>query len=292
MGPRSQPPSLPDLEWNMVPPEHTCIWKAVRECNWVQALEGDIDTSHLYFLHSRLDPGDDASLGVWHPDRHPRLELVPTDYGVKYGARRDEDEEHYYWRITQFLLPIYAFFPPGGFAGVPGHIWLPIDDEHTMAWSVMVNPAAPLTEQQRAMLGGRSNGEYLPETSDPVGRWRLAANKGNDYFRDYEVQKTKTFTGIKSIFLQDQAVTESMGSVLNRSAEHLGTSDAMVIQVRKRLMDAARALRDAGVTPDGVDDPAMYGVRSASMVLPKTADWTEGTAEVLRAFSGLPVASA
>jgi phthalate 4,5-dioxygenase oxygenase subunit len=292
MGPRSEPPPLPDLEWNVLPQENTSVWKALRECNWVQGLEGDIDTSHLYFLHSRLDPDDDPSLGVWHPDRHPRLELVPTDYGVKYGARRDQDEEHYYWRITQFLMPIYAYFPPGGFAGVPGHIWVPLDDEHTMAWTVIVKPDAVLTERERQMTGGHSNGEYLPDSSDPLGRGRLAANKRNDYMHDIDVQRTKTFTGIKSIFLQDQAVTESMGPILDRSSERLGTSDGMVIQVRKRLLDAARALRERGVTPDGVDTPGMYGVRSASLVLPREVNWLEGTADALRAFSGLPVASA
>jgi hypothetical protein len=161
-----------------------------------------------------------------------------------------------------------------------------------MAWTVMVKPDEPLTERERQMSGGRSNGDYLPVSSDPLGRDRLAANKRNDYMHNIDVQRTKTFTGIKSIFLQDQAVTESMGPILDRSSERLGTSDGMVIQVRKRLLDAARALRERGVTPDGVDAPGIYGVRSASLVLPKEMNWLEGTADALRAFSGLPVASA
>jgi phthalate 4,5-dioxygenase oxygenase subunit len=156
----------------------------------------------------------------------------------------------------------------------------------------MVNPSAPLTEQERERMGGRGNGEYLPVRSDPLGNWRLAANKQNDYLRDFDVQREKTFTGIKSIFLQDQAVTESMGVILDRASEHLGTSDAMVIQVRKRLLDAAMALRDDGAVPQGVDRPQIYGVRSASMVLPKAENWIEGTGAALRAFSGLPVATA
>jgi phthalate 4,5-dioxygenase len=290
MGPRSQPPPLPDLEWNVLPETHSAKWKAMRSCNWVQGLEGDIDTSHLYLLHSRLNPDDEPSLGVWHPDRHPRLELVPTDYGVKYAARRDEDEEHYYWRITQFLLPIHVYFPPGGFSGVPGHIWVPMDDEHTMVWSVMANPDGPLSERQRE-IGGRGNGSYLPDSSEPLGHWRLAANASNDYMRDYEVQRTKTFTGIPSIFLQDQSVTESMGPIYDRTTERLGTTDAMVIQVRRRLIEAARALLENGVAPDGVDRPGIYGVRSGSIVLPKAVNWLEGSAEALRAFSGLPVAA-
>jgi phenylpropionate dioxygenase-like ring-hydroxylating dioxygenase large terminal subunit len=292
MGPRKTPPALPSMEWNVLPEEHSVKWKAMRECNWVQGLEGDIDTSHLYFLHGRLNPEDSPALGVWHPDRHPRLELVPTEYGVKYAARRDQDADNYYWRITQFLMPIYAYFPPGGTIGVPGHIWVPVDDEHTMVWSVSASPDAPVSPQAREMLGGGRGMDYLPETSDPLGHWRLADNRQNDYSRDYEVQRTKTFTGIKNIFLQDQCVTETMGPIFDRSSEHLGTTDAMIIQVRKRLMDTARALRESGVTPDGVDAPDIYAVRSASLVLPKAVDWITGSAEAVRAFSGTPVASA
>jgi phthalate 4,5-dioxygenase oxygenase subunit len=267
MGPRDAPPPLPDLEWNVFAEEQSFKWKALRECNWAQALEGDIDTSHLFILHSRLSPDDDPSFGVYHPDNQPRLEIVSTGYGVMYGARRDEDEEHYYWRITQFMLPIHVFFPPTSSSAVPGHIWVPMDDEHTMAWTVLVNPTAPLTQMDRARIGATGSGEYLPNAPDALGRWRLEANKTNDYLQDFEVQRTKNFTGIKSIFLQDQMVTESMGPIYDRTQEHLGTSDAMIIQVRKRLIDLARALRDHGVTPDGVNEPEAFRVRSASVVL-------------------------
>jgi nitrite reductase/ring-hydroxylating ferredoxin subunit len=291
LGPRETPPPLPDLEWNVVPEAQSFTWKALRACNWVQALEGDIDTSHLFILHSRLNPDDDPAFGVYHPDKHPRLEIVPTSYGVMYGARRDEDEEHYYWRITQFMLPIHVFFPPNS-ASVPGHIWVPLDDEHTMAWTVLVNPNGPMTQMDRVRIGATGSGEYLPDTSEALGRSRLVANQQNDYLRDHELQRTRNFTGLKSIFLQDQMVTESMGPIFDRGSEHLGSSDAMIIQVRRRLIDAARALRDHGVTPDGVDAPQAFRVRSASVVLGKDEPWVEASREVVRAFSGLPVASA
>ena len=291
LGPRETPPELPDLEWNMVPETHSHKWLALRQCNWVQGLEGDIDTSHLYFLHGRLNEEDAPALGVWHQDKHPRLEIVSTDGGVMYGARREENEAEYYWRITQFLLPIYAYFPPGGFVGVPGHIWVPIDDEHTMAWTVICSPDRPLSEEERQRMDPANSVEYLPATSDALGRWRPKENKSNDYLHDFELQRTKTFTGIRSIFLQDQVVTEGMGPIYDRTQEHLGSSDAMVIQVRKRLMDAARALRDQGVTPPGVDDSAVYRVRSGSLLLPREREWVAGSADYLRAFSGLPVAA-
>jgi hypothetical protein len=254
----------------------------------VQALEGDIDTAHLYFLHRRLSQEAGAVAGAYHEDVHPRLELVETDYGMMYGAQRTEDAEHYYWRITQFLFPFHTFFPPvTGIQGVPGHIWVPLDDENTLVWSVAWDPDAPLANRSRTNAGG----QLLPPTTDGLGRWRLAANQRNDYQIDRENQRTRTYTGIPSIPLQDQAVTESMGPIYDRSQEHLGTTDAMIIQVRRGLIEAARALRSAGVTPPCVDDASLYAVRSGAQVLPRSADWQQAMAGNLRAFSGLPVAA-
>src|SRR4029453_10599517 len=99
----------------------------------------------------------------------------------------------------------------------------------------------------------------------------------NDYLIDRKAQKTVSYTGIGSIFLQDQAVTESMGAIYDRTQERLGTSDLMVIRTRKRLIDAAKALRDSGKIPPGVDDPAVYRARSGGVLLPRGADWTGAT---------------
>ena len=294
MGPREMPPPLPQLEWTLVPENHRILTPFLRECNWLQALEGDIDTAHLYFLHARLNAAEDdgaksGTLGVFHQDVHPRLFLVETDYGMMYGARRDEDDEHYYWRITQFMFPFHTFFPPGGFRGVPGHFWVPLDDENTMVWSLGWNPNEPVAPRDRSRSG--AGGDYLPATSHPLGRRRMAANKTNDYLIDREVQRTQTFTGIPSIPMQDQAVTESMGLITDRTQEHLGSTDGMLIQVRRKLMNAAKALREQGITPPCVDEPSMYGVRSASLILRRDADWQAETREVLKAFTGLPVAT-
>ena len=101
-----------------------------------------------------------------------------------------------------------------------------------------------------------------PETTDWLGRFRLAQHKDNDYLIDRQAQRTSSFTGIAGIHQQDQAVTESMGPIYDRRQEHLGSSDAMVIRTRRRAIGAARALRDSGEIPPGVDDPAIYRQRS------------------------------
>jgi phthalate 4,5-dioxygenase oxygenase subunit len=270
------PPGLPQFEWALVPEEQRHLSISQRHCNWLQAMEGDIDTSHLYFLHGRLNADDSPALGVWHDDKHPRLEIVPTDYGVVYGANRDESESTTYWRITQFMFPIYALFPANADGSVPGHMWVPLDDYTTRVWSLVWHPSIPLAETSMGSRFTRSvAGENLPDESTGLGRWRPRAGKANDYEIDREIQRTKTFTGIPSIFLQDQAMTESMGPIVNRSIEHLGTSDGMLIQVRRRLLNAVVSLRDAGTVPPCVEHPEWYTVRSCSATLPKGVPWHE-----------------
>ena len=268
------PPGLPEFEWTMVPEDQRNLSIAQRHCNWLQALEGDIDTSHLFFLHGRLNPDDSSAVGVWHDDKHPRLEIVPTDYGVVYGANRDESPTTTYWRVTQFMFPIFALFPANPDGSVPGHMWVPLDDYTTRVWSLVWHPTVPLAQTSMGIrLAAGSSGDLLPDETTGLGRWRPRARKENDYEINREVQRTKTFTGLPSIFIQDQAVTESMGRIVNRSIEHLGTSDGMIIQVRRRLLNAVIALRDSGTTPPCVEHPELYTVRSCSATLPKGASW-------------------
>ena len=175
---------------------------------------------------------------------------------------------------------------------VPGHIWVPMDDHHTMAWTVSWHPARPVESQQFGVLGAAVHpaGELLPDTAGPLGRFRPRANKSNDYEIDRQAQRTQSFTGIATVFLQDQAVTEGMGPIQNRTIEHLGTSDAMIIQVRRRLLGAARALHYDNVTPPCVENPEWYKVRSAVGTLPKGESWYDHMREWLYAETDEPPA--
>ena len=127
------------------------------------------------------------------------------------------------------------------------------------------------------------DGRFMPETTDfASGRWRLSANRDNDYMIDRAAQKTVNYTGIGNIHLQDQAITESMGPIYLRQHEHLGTSDSMIIRTRRRLIKAAKAHRDEGVIPAVVDHPELYRVRSGGVVIPRNADWLQATADLRR----------
>jgi hypothetical protein len=110
----------------------------------------------------------------------------------------------------------------------------------------------------------------------------------NDFRIDRSAQRQNSgsagYTGITGIAMQDAAMTGSMGPIYDRTNEHLGTTDVMVIRVRRRLIQAVTAHMKQGVTPPGVDDPEAYRVRSGGVFLPLDADWVEATRELRQAF--------
>jgi phenylpropionate dioxygenase-like ring-hydroxylating dioxygenase large terminal subunit len=306
MGPREVPPPLPDIEPNLIGGEEVVIQKALRECNWFQGLEGDVDTSHLGFLHLGAVKPEDAKPGSFDyylvKDRAPKYKVVDTEFGTSYGCYRPAEPDTYYWRIAHFLFPFYTMIPTGILGmQVLVRAWVPVDDNHIMFWSIAVPStrmgrgaaggatAREAGSQAAARAGGLAGGHgFLPDTTDWLGRFRLVQNTENDYLIDREAQRTKTFTGIAGIHQQDQAITESMGPIYDRTQEHLGSSDAMVIRTRRRAIEAAEALRDRGVVPPGVDDPTVYRYRSGGVILPRDADWLDATKEMRRAAAATP----
>ena len=291
MGPESTPPSMPHLEWTLLPDSHSFASKRVQECNWFQAMEGGIDSSHISFLHAPIDAADAevtreldaASFGVGSAvqtaDRAPRFDVVDTDYGVLIGAQRSRPDGKHLWRVTQFLMPFYTMPPTDLDEKITqSHIWVPMDDANVINWMVTWHPDRALTREEIDLnIAGRGAHvcDYLPATSEPYGDIRTSANRDNDYGMDWEAHRTRMFCGIPGFGVQDQAIQESQGDVVDRSLEHLGTSDTAIIHVRRRLMNAARALRDRGAAAPG-RDPESFHVRSASVVLAPGAKWVEG----------------
>ena len=297
MGPLAEPPGPPDLGWSELPEGHKLITKQLLECNYAQALEGDLDPSHVSFLHAPLDPQarsgyqgtagilSDRQLGdaaleqtVKAQDRNPRLTVLKTDYGLFVGAQRDAGDRHY-WRITQLVLPFYVFVP--GAVGSPVHCnaWVPMDDEHTIVWRIQYLQERPFTAQELAKLQSGMGAhvprdEYLPASSEPAGAWRPRANRSNNYLQDRQVQRTVSFSGIRGIWAQDRACTEGMGAIMDRSREHLGPSDVTIVQMRRLLLAAAAALREHGTPAPGlgVAPPVMA---SPVVFLPKSVTWEE-----------------
>jgi phenylpropionate dioxygenase-like ring-hydroxylating dioxygenase large terminal subunit len=275
MGPRDKMPEPPDYEWLRAPETHRHVSKTFESCNYLQALEGGLDTSHSSFLHNnRL--GDKSDFR--QRDTAPRIDVEKTDYGYYYVSTRKAGADGNYVRVYQYLMPNQQL--RGGITSsrgrneipkIDGHIWVPIDDEHTHVYNLMYgyDESAPITPEFAAefeKFSGRGKDELIP------GTFRLKRNLENDFLIDRQRQKTKTFTGIEGLNTQDFALQEGMGPIVDRSKEHLGTSDKAIIQMRALLLEATREV-ERGERPKGADPNTHRGVRPYDGIVPHEVDW-------------------
>jgi hypothetical protein len=275
----------------MLPEAELQISFVQRECNWLQALEGDIDTSHFGFLHAgNVQPDDvpaDNLMRYTVTNRAPEFHVTDTGYGTMYCAYRAAEAGQTYWRFANFLFPFWTQTPQGPFDRVNTRAWVPMDDTHTMfvslSWRGSPPSMRPLKNGQM-VPGSRLGFDYLPNTTDWYGRWRLTQNPSNDWMIDRAAQKSgEIFTGIASIHGQDQAVTESMGGITDHGFENLGPSDLMVARTRRRLLRAARALTKDAKVPPCVDEPDIYfQVRSGDFLADEQIAWRDAYEAQLR----------
>ena len=292
MGDAATQPPLPDFEFAHVPPEQTYTSKRWQQCNWLQAFEGGIDSSHVTFLHSgglKTDPLFRGAKGNEYnmKDTKPFFEVADSEGGLFVGARRNAEEGTYYWRITPWVMPNFTMVPPRGDHPVHGHFWVPIDDENCWTYSFDYHPVRALTEAERqAMLDGHGvHSKNIP------GTYRPAANMDNDYLIDREAQKRgDTYSGVAGIAMQDASLQESMGPIVDRTKERLVSSDSGIIKARQKLRKAAIALRDEGVIPPGVD-PAHHRVRSAAVVLPVAESFLDSCRDAVTVTPGVAQSS-
>ncbi len=288
MGPAEHEPPLPEWEFARVSAEQTFTSKRWQECNWLQALEGGIDSSHVTFLHSGsldTDPLFRGSRGNAYNrgDLKPSFEVAENEGGLLIGARRNAEDGHYYWRITPWVVPNFTMVPPRGDHPVHGHFWVPIDDENCWVYTFDYHPVRALTDAERqAMRDG-----FGVHSKNSEGTYRPTANKDNDYLMDRDAQRRgETYSGVTGIAMQDASIQESMGPVVDRTKERLVPTDAGIIKARQKLRRAALALRDEGTPPPGID-PEHQRIRSVAVVLPADQAFLDGVQDAIVARPGV-----
>jgi phenylpropionate dioxygenase-like ring-hydroxylating dioxygenase large terminal subunit len=293
MGPPEDRPPEPDYEFVRAPASHRFISKHVQDCNYLQALEGALDSAHATILHN-LDVGDMTWLADY--DRTvPRLDVETTDYGYSYSGVRHVDGKQWV-RAYQYIMPAiqmrgrvdgllggsYRYIGQAETATINGHVWTPIDDHTVASYNFMYSydPAQALP-RQNALDQERKDGRG-PDLQKPD--FRLIRNLSNDFMIDRHAQKTTSFAGIEGVNTQDIAMQEGMGPIVDRSQEHLGTTDRAVIVMRQLMLEATHRV-ERGETLRGRDPSTYRMVRALDHMIPEGAPWREALAqEILAKF--------
>ena len=280
MGPRENMPELPQLELGLVPAAHRYVSKKWQDCNWVQSLEGAIDTAHFSFLHAIPTKDEAVKLDILRKtsaigqesglsdrmrwvtdDPRPKFKIQGHDAGLVIAAGRKTDSTDLYWRIAQYLAPNHALVPVA-FPGevYHGQTWVPVDDTKCWVYTYSWTPDRPLSNAERTKYAsGLSLHAEIDENYVPK------RNIGNDYMIDRELQKTLSYTGISGVSDQDAAIQDSQGAIQDRTREHLGPTDVGIVEFRKLVMGAARALQQ-GEQPKAASASTRYAVRAGGWI--------------------------
>ncbi len=308
-GPGSTPPQLPAFDCFAAPATHRFAFKGLWRCNWLQAFEVGIDPAHPSFLHRMLDEDADpansfgrqfrgASAGAVDGEKWPMTrvmrecaspeirheELAPGL--LRLTTLRTINERSLHVRVTTALFP-YTFVIPLSETVTITQMHVPVDDHHTYWYSFFTSFAGPL--DQDTMRQQRLVNTILPDYLPKMGR-------ENHWGYSAEEQRSRTFLGMGEldINVHDQWACESMGAIQDRTREHLGTSDKVIVANRRTLLNAIDTVQ-AGGTPPGALDAA----QAASMCGPDTIDciapagtwqatWREGAAAKRRGAAWLP----
>jgi phenylpropionate dioxygenase-like ring-hydroxylating dioxygenase large terminal subunit len=272
LGRRATPPKFFDFEFH-APPADALVRCGIVHGNWLQGLEGQLDSAHIGMLHrsSTANVGQATNrlnrfaIG----NTAPRFEIVEKPYGFREAALRDLGDGTVYARIREVVFPYYSFIP--GDHGEPRLVVVvvPIDDEWSAHWYYYMNPFGPVPDWYKkwAVLG-------TVDDSD-----NYSANMGNvanTWHQNRDAMKAGHWSGVLGNFTyEDFIVEESMGPVVDRSQEFLGSSDAVIGRARRMLLSALDE-HAKGKPPFGLDGAVDYSaIRALSIRVPASLNWQE-----------------
>jgi phthalate 4,5-dioxygenase oxygenase subunit len=301
-GEEGKAPPFPAFDCFTAPGTHTFAFKGLWHCNWLQAFEVGIDPAHPSFLHRFLSDesleaiGDNAagkqfrsaSAGEFAGERwpmtrimrefhQPEISFETQPWGVQLTALRPMTEELTHVRVTHAIFP-HTFVIPLSETLTITQMHVPVDDTHTYWYSVFTSFAGPVDKE--AMRNQRLQFISLPDYIPKAGRH-------NNWGFNPEEQRSQTYLGMgeEDINVHDQWAVESMGAIQDRTREHLGTSDKVIMANRRMLLKAIETVQTGGTAP-GVADAAlasqMHGPDTVDGIAPAGA-WAQWWQERVQA---------
>jgi phthalate 4,5-dioxygenase len=272
MGPPESEPPFPEYDWMKLPPDQRAVFKVGERTNYLQAVEGAIDSAHSWFLHQGVI-WDWKKRQALSADTSPKLETQDTSYGMRYAAIRkttvDPDKQKYV-RVTLFLVPFTAVIPRPLEQNLPAHIqiFVPLDDENTMFYGIFFSQdGSPVSTEETV-----KKHQVVPGVDLDRNYFKFATID-NWFNQDRAAMKNGSYTGIEGFTNQDMACQETMGPIADRTQEHLGTSDIAITCMRRRMLDALREFQE-GKPLMGIDRSIPYDrIRSEQKVIPIEKPW-------------------
>jgi phenylpropionate dioxygenase-like ring-hydroxylating dioxygenase large terminal subunit len=283
MGDPGRLPPLPKFDYACAPQGQAYAARWLQRTSWLQGLEGEIDSSHISWLHRDFDAETSRmkSAGAQlATDAAPLMAIRETATGYTYGARRNLDGQ-YFWRQYHWVAPMFSFIPhaPGPFASFGGRAWTPIDDNHVNVFTFGYRNDRPFSEEEiRTYESGAlfpprmAAGKYMLPDGYIIDTFLPVANRENDYEIDRQMQRDANFSGIWGVHDQDRALAENSRKsgaadpgILDRSKEHLVSADKAIVTARRALLKMIRDLQE-GTAPAFIDDAEAFRVRAISKI--------------------------
>jgi nitrite reductase/ring-hydroxylating ferredoxin subunit len=234
LGPPDLMPAFPHYQWFGLPSEQCRVWKLLHECNYLQAMERDVNLGHVRISHRHLserEVGEGARLAdLDREDTSPEVDVEPTRYGFRYVAIYRPGEPVNQLRIASFVLPCFLFMGP-----IQEHcvvmLFVPRDDDSNWHFLVRYNQDAPIDADRYVATRG---------IADLGPDFRKRRNRDNDYLQDREAMRAADFNGIDGVIVEDHALAEIQGPIVDRTRETLSPSDAPIVALREHLLRYAR----------------------------------------------------
>jgi len=243
------PPLFPAFHFLQAPAPKVHQSKLFHACNYLQANEGNLDPAHLSYLHRFSEPLPDRAGGYRAGtraiigDRRPKIEIERTRFGLRLYTQRQTGDGRKHVRVTCFVLPNLGFFSGQeqrhGEGGYSVHWHVPIDDESHWRYEFYYHATHPLDKDG---LIARARVEVGAD-------YRPLRHAGNRYRQD-RASMGHAFAGLGPYFAaHDLFAVQTPGPILDRTKEHLATTDIAVATARRMLLEAMARL------PRGEDPP-------------------------------------
>ena len=257
-----------DFEFAHLPPGHTVAFRQKVACNWLQGVETTMDSAHLGVLHQSATAGR-GDIELTSANKAPVYHLVRKPYGFRYASVRELQDGRSYVRTNSFVLPWYGVISPRYSHDNGGNLFfsVPIDDENIWYWHIAYRIDAPLDPSEPRLL-------YQDADDWPPG---VPGSADDNWGQDRDVMARGHFTGFpQALGTEDFAVIASMGPIVDRTKEFLGSGDGAVVAVRQALLASVKEFM-ANETPKlACHDQIAYGeIRPRAVVCDDEAQWRQ-----------------